>query len=183
MRDVQSDILNFWFSEIKPAQWFQKSVAFDADIIARFEPDYKMALQGIYDGWQGDEKGALALCILLDQFPRNMYRDTPQAFASDARALEIAKEAVSKGYDTLLSTQEKTFLYLPLEHSEVLEDQHQSVQLFAKLMDDDPIIYDYAKRHYDVIKKFGRFPHRNAIMDRKNTSLEEEYLSDPNNGF
>lgn len=183
MRDTQSEILNFWFSETKPAQWFQKNVDFDEEIRARFEQDYKLAVQGIYDGWDGGEKGALALVILLDQFPRNMYRATEQAFASDSKALEVAKKAVLKGFDTLLNTQEKTFLYLPLEHSENLDDQHQSVQLFAKLKGDDPVVYDYAKRHYDVIKKFGRFPHRNAILGRKNTKLEEEYLSDPNSGF
>ena len=106
-------ILNFWFSEIKPAQWFQKNPDFDQDIEARFEQDYKLATQGIYDGWQDSSKGALALIILLDQFPRNMYRDTPKAFASDEKALEIARAAVTKKFDSMLSTQEKTFLYLP----------------------------------------------------------------------
>lgn len=183
MRDTRSDILEFWFSEIKPAQWFEKNSDFDESIRARFEQDYKLAIQGIYDGWQNQPEGALALIILLDQFPRNMYRDTPQAFAGDAKALEVSKQAVAKEFDQTLSVQEKTFMYLPFEHSENIDDQKKSLELFETIKQDDPVVYDYAKRHYDVIKKFGRFPHRNSILERSNTKLEEEYLSQPNSGF
>lgn len=183
MRDIKTDILNFWFSEIKPAQWFQKNDDFDAEIVARFESDYKLAVKGILDPWRDDPKGALALVIILDQFPRNMYRDTPQAFATDHKALEITKYALSKQFDALLNTQEKTFLYLPLEHSENLDDQDICVDLFAAIKDEDPVVYNYAIRHRDVIRKFGRFPHRNAILGRENTRGENEYLSQPDSGF
>ena len=183
MRDIKSNVLDFWFSEIKPSQWFQKNDDFDAEIRARFESDYKLATKGILNAWRDDPKGALALVIMLDQFPRNMYRGTPQSFATDAKALEVSKYAVSKQFDQLLNVQEKTFLYLPFEHSESMEDQERSVQLFSAIKDDDPVVYNYAVKHYDVIKKFGRFPHRNAVLGRENTRGENAYLSQPDSGF
>ena len=183
MRDIKTEIINFWFSEINPAQWFQKNDDFDAEIRARFEPDYKLAAKGICDAWRDDPKGALALIIMLDQFPRNMYRDTPQAFATDHKALEVTKYAVSKQFDALLNTQEKTFLYLPLEHSENFDDQKHSVELFSAIKQDDPVVYNYAIRHFEVIEKFGRFPHRNAILGRESTDAEKEYLANPDSGF
>lgn len=183
MRDTKSEILDFWFVETKPAQWFQKNSDFDNEIRNRFERDYQFAGQGIYDGWQDDPKGVLALCIILDQFPRNMYRDSPQAFATDGKALDVAKKAVKKQFDHLLTVDEKAFLYLPFEHSETMEDQEKSVALFSALKADNPVYYDYAVRHYDVIKKFGRFPHRNAALGRLNTKLEDEYLAQPGSGF
>ena len=183
MRDTKSEILKFWFEETEPAQWFQKNSDFDEEIRSRFEPDYTMAVNGIYDGWMTSDKGCLALIILLDQFPRNMYRDTPKMFATDHKALNVAKHAISKNFDQMLGIDEKAFLYLPLEHSEELDDQNTSVLLFEALKDDNPVYFDYAKRHFDVIKKFGRFPHRNAILERQNTKMEEEYLAQPGSGF
>ena len=183
MRDAKSDILHFWFEETKPAQWFQKNPDFDNEIIARFEPDYLLAVEGIYDAWLDNDKACLAYIILLDQFPRNMYRDTPRMFATDHMALKAAKHAVAKHYDKVMSLHEKVFLYLPYEHSEDMADQETSLKLFAPTKDDDPTFYNYARRHYDVIKKFGRFPHRNAILERQNTKLEEEYLAKPDSGF
>jgi uncharacterized protein (DUF924 family) len=183
MRNAQSEILKFWFDESKPVQWFQKNPDFDADILARFEGDYTLAMMDIYDGWLDSSKGCLALIILLDQFPRNMFRDTPKMFASDHKALTIAKQAVEKKFDSMMSVDEKTFLYLPFEHSEDLEDQQTSLELFEGTKVDNPIYYEYAKRHYDVIKKFGRFPHRNAILNRQNTKLETEYLAQDGSGF
>lgn len=183
MRDAQSEILKFWFEETKPAQWFQKNPDFDDEIEARFYGDYSLAMLNIYDGWADTAKGALALIILLDQFPRNMFRDTPQMFASDRKALNIANHVLDKKFDDLLSLNEKVFCYLPFEHSEDIADQETSLKLFKPTQDDDPTYYTYAKRHYDVIKKFGRFPHRNDVLGRQNTKLEEEYLAQDGSGF
>jgi len=183
MRDAKGEILKFWFEETKPAQWFQKNPDFDNDIRARFMGDYTMAMADIYDGWMDDAKGCLALIILLDQFPRNMFRGSPDMFASDNKALKIANHAVVKKFDTMMNINEKVFLYLPFEHSEDLNDQEVSLKLFEPTKDADPTYYTYAKRHYDVIKKFGRFPHRNEILDRQSTKLEQEYLARPDSGF
>jgi len=183
MRNTQKEILTFWFEDTNPQQWFQKNTDFDEDIRARFESDYQLAIEDIYDGWMETAKGCLALILLLDQFPRNMYRDSPKMVASDHKALAVAKHAISKKFDTMLSTDEKAFMYLPYEHSEDIEDQDISVSLFQNLKDDNPIYYDYAVRHYDVIRKYGRFPHRNVILGRQNTKMEEDYLSDPQAGF
>ena len=183
MRDTKAEILKFWFEETKPAQWFQKNPDFDEDIRARFEPDYILASQDIYDGWMESAKGCLALIILLDQFPRNMYRETPKMFAMDHKALNVAKHAVEKKFDTMMSLHEKVFLYLPYEHSEELVDQEKSLELFKPTEAEDPIFYHYAVRHYDVIKQFGRFPHRNDILERQNTKSAEEYLVQPESGF
>ena len=183
MRNAQSEILKFWFEETKSAQWFQKNPDFDAEIIARFESDYNLASQGMYDGWMNSDKGCLALIILLDQFPRNMFRDTSQMFATDHKALTIAKHAVDKQFDQAMNLHEKVFTYLPFEHSEDIKDQEQSLKLFERTKNEDPTFYDYAIRHYDVIEKFGRFPHRNNILKRDNTQMEEDYLAQPNSGF
>ena len=183
MRNTQNEVLHFWFEDSSPDQWFTKNSDFDDDIRARFESDYNMAMEGIYDGWMDTPKGCLALIILLDQFPRNMFRGRVQMFAGDDKALEVAKCVVEKGFDKDMTLHEKVFAYLPYEHSENLDDQKTSLDLFAPTKKDDPTFYDYAKHHYEVIKKFGRFPHRNAILERQNTRLEEEYLAKPDSGF
>lgn len=177
------EILKFWFEESTPQQWFQKNEDFDKAITSRFQHDYDSAVQGQYDDWRDTAKGCLALIILLDQFPRNMFRDTPKAFASDTKALDIAKHAIAQKFDEGLSVDEKTFMYLPFEHSENIDDQKTSLNLFKPTESDNPIYYDYAKKHYDVIKEFGRFPHRNKILGRVNTPKEEEYLAKPDSGF
>jgi len=183
MKDSQKDILHFWFEETKPQQWFQTNPEFDALIQERFSEAYTMAKDGMFEDWKKDSDGCLALCLLLDQFPRNMFRGTPEAFATDGKALLIAKHAVSKGFDQLLAPIKRRFLYLPYEHSENLSDQKKCVELFEKMKSDDPLGYDYAVRHLEVIEKFGRFPHRNEILERENTPEEEEYLAQPGAGF
>lgn len=183
MRDTKSEILKFWFEETKPAQWFQKNEDFDNEIRTRFLGDYEMAIKGIYDGWQDDATGSLALIIMLDQFPRNMFRGTARMFASDDKALTCAKYAVDKKQDTLLPPEQRGFIYLPYEHSENLEDQETSVALFKTIKEEQPVYYDYALRHLDVIKEFGRFPHRNEVLERQNTKAEEDYLAKPDSGF
>ena len=183
MKDLQKEILDFWFIETQPQQWFQVSEDFDQTILERFEEPYNMAASGQFDDWQNSADGALALCILLDQMPRNMFRGTPKAFATDKKALVVSKYAISKGLDQVLSPQKKRFLYLPFEHSENINDQHRSVELYEKTKEDDPLGYDYAVRHFKVIEQFGRFPHRNQILGRDNTPEEEEYLAQPGAGF
>jgi len=183
MRDSRQEILHFWFTETQPAQWFQKNPEFDAIIRDRFGSIVSMARDGLCDGWAEDALGALALCIVLDQFPRNIYRDSGAAFTSDEKALGIAVQAIAKGYDQVLPVMKRRFLYLPFEHSEHMADQERAVALFASIRDEDPMGYEYALRHRDVIQRFGRFPHRNAVLRRENTVEEEKYLSQPDSGF
>ena len=183
MKDLQKDILDFWFEETQPAQWFQVNEDFDNVIRERFGDAYESAKSGQFDDWQNNADGALALCILLDQMPRNMFRGTPQAFVTDNKALIVSKFAISKGLDVVLPLPKRRFLYLPFEHSENMNDQRRSVELFEKNKDDDPLGYDYAVRHLNVIEKYGRFPHRNKILGRDNTPEEEEYLAQPDAGF
>ncbi len=183
MSNTQEKILKFWFEETEPAQWFQVNHDFDAEITRRFSDIYEKAAHGHCDDWKDDACGCLALIIVLDQFPRNMFRGTPKAFATDGKALAIAKDALSRGFDRGLAPIRRRFLYLPFEHSEDPNDQRKSVELFAEMKDDDPLGYDYALRHLDVIESYGRFPHRNKILSRMNTPEEEEYLAQAGSGF
>lgn len=183
MKDLQKDVLAFWFEETQPAQWFQVNPDFDADIARRYADAYDKAARGILDDWKTDSDGCLALCILLDQFPRNMFRGAAKAFATDGKALVIAKFALSKGFDQVLSPIKRRFLYLPFEHSENLNDQRKCVELFDKMKKDDPLGYDYALRHLKIIERFGRFPHRNAVLSRMSTPDEEEFLAKGGPGF
>ena len=183
MKDFQKDVLDFWFVETQPQQWFQVNEDFDKAVTERFKEPYEMAVRGEFDDWQNSADGALALCILLDQMPRNMFRGTPQAFETDKKALVVAKYALSKGLDQVLSGQKRRFLYLPFEHSENINDQRRCVELFEKTKEEDPLGYDYALRHLKVIEKYGRFPHRNKILNRDNTPEEEAYLAQPGAGF
>lgn len=183
MKDSRAEILDFWFVETAPVQWFQKSEVFDDMIRERFMSLYDMAKDGFYDGWMQDADGFLALCILLDQFPRNMFRDSPRAFESDEKARGVAGKAIALGLDKVVLQPKRRFVYLPFEHSENIEDQKRSVELFETMKDEDPLGYEYALRHAQVIEKFGRFPHRNAILGRESTPEELEYLSQPGAGF
>jgi len=149
----------------------------------RFLPTYRLAADGVCDLWRDEAQGCLALCIVLDQFPRNMFRGQPESFASDPKALLVAKHALARGFDQTLPPQQRRFLYLPFEHSEEPTDQTRAVGLFQSMQAEDPLGYDYALRHQAVIERFGRFPHRNAILGRKNTSEEDEYLAQPGAGF
>lgn len=183
MTILPDDILRFWFIETKPEQWFQSNPDFDRTIAERFMDDYELAARGDRNDWMETAEGCLALCILLDQFPRNMFRGTPKAFATDGRALEIARYVQSKGFDKEIDPFKRRFLYLPFEHSENLDDQKTSVSLFAAMKNEDEVGYDYALRHLQVIETFSRFPHRNAILGRPSTPAEEEYLAQPGSGF
>lgn len=167
-------ILTFWFGEPDSSNydqykdfWFQSTPELDQQIRTQFEPVYKKAVKGELDVLSQTPEGSLALVILLDQFPRNMYRGTPQAFASDPKALEVATEALKKKFDQDLLPLQKMFLYLPFEHSEDIKNQEKSVELFKALGDES--ILKYAIEHRDIIVQFGRFPHRNIICNRSPT--------------
>lgn len=183
MRDIKAEILHFWFTEVQPQQWFQRNPDFDRMIRDRFMVTYDMARDGLCDAWQDEPQGCVALCVVLDQLPRNMFRDDARAFLTDGKALLVAKNTVGRGFDMLVSAAMRRFIYLPYEHSESLSDQKKSVELFGKLKNEDPTGYDYALRHYNVIERFGRFPHRNAILGRDSTPEEEAYLAQPGSGF
>ncbi|NCC21735.1 MAG: DUF924 domain-containing protein [Alphaproteobacteria bacterium] len=183
MRDTRQEVLHFWFEETHPSQWFQKNEAFDRAVRERFRVAVDMARDGLCNHWQDDADGALALCLVLDQFPRNMFRGSARAFETDDKALAVARHALSRGFDRILPPIRRRFLYLPFEHSESMDDQEKAVALFAAMKDEDPVGYDYALRHRDVIKQFGRFPHRNAVLGRKSTPGEKAYLARPDAGF
>ena len=183
MRDTKQEVLNFWFVETDPSLWFQKNAEFDTLITDKYESTYIMAQDGLCDTWAGDADGALALILILDQFPRNMYRNTRKAYATDNKALLIAKQAISKGFDQVLVPEKKRFMYLPYMHSEAMSDQVKSVSLFKAMSDVDPLGYEYALKHYAVIEEFGRYPHRNQALERENTTEEKNYLSKNDSGF
>ena len=176
MKDWQADILNFWFVDTSPSAWFHVNADFDAVIRDRYRAAYDMARQNMFAPWESNADGALALIILLDQFPRNMFRGTPQSFATDAQALQIAKRTIKAGFDQVHPPLRRRFLYLPFEHSENMADQDMCVALFEKMQFDDPLGYEYALRHRHIIQAFGRFPHRNSILGRHSTPAEKVFL-------
>ena len=163
MNDWRRDVLAYWFG-LKPEQWWKNDPEIDADIKERFKQRWAEERRLPVDSFLGDPLTALAAVILFDQFPRNMFRDDAEQFATDHLALAIAKGAVDRGFDDQLEPQERGFLYMPFEHSESLADQKRSLQLFTALGDD--YLLGFAKKHHDVIERFGRFPHRNAILGR-----------------
>ncbi|HBR69615.1 MAG TPA: DUF924 domain-containing protein [Rhodospirillaceae bacterium] len=183
MRDTRYEILHFWFDEVQPAQWFQSNPALDAQITEKFQPTYEMAKDGLCDHWASEPDGALALVILLDQFPRHMFRGRPESYATDRKALLIAKEAIKKGFDQILEPVKRGFLYVPFQHSEELRDQNRSVELMKGMGSDNPAGLQYAVRHRNVIEKFGRFPHRNEVLGRISTTDELEHLKKNPMGF
>ena len=185
-------VINFWFGEPEekiygqPRKfWFIKDQKFDRTCRSRFLKTYQQAATGKLIAWQEQALSCLALIIVLDQFTRNMFRDSPQAFATDSQALELAKYAVSKGFDRQLLQVQRWFIYLPFEHSENLADQQTAVKLFETLKDDpeSQASIDYAYRHLKVIERFGRFPHRNKILNRESTPEEKEFLKQPGAKF
>lgn len=177
------DVLDFWLAPATRERWFDKDPAFDAEIRRNFEAAYKDAAAGKFDDWQKTAEGALALCVLLDQLPRNMYRDTPRAFATDPKARQVAKAAIDRGFDRDIADQDHRMLfYLPLEHSEDPADQARCVALVKERCADTEFL-QWAVAHKKVIDRFGRFPHRNRILGRETTEAEEDYLKDPDAGF
>lgn len=177
----RTDVLAFWFDELEPQDWFIKNDTLDQRIEGAFLDLYaQVSRQSGFDDL-GDGRDALAHILVLDQFPRNMFRDTPKAFATDAAALQISKNAISSGFDSGLTPRQRQFLYMPFQHSEDRADQVRSVELYAALGLDDAL--DFARRHKAVIDQFGRFPHRNKILGRTSTVEELAYLKLPGSGF
>ncbi|MCH2037598.1 MAG: DUF924 domain-containing protein [Rickettsiales bacterium] len=175
------NILSFWFSENTEPLWFAKNDAFDNDIKARFSSLLAQASNNELTEWEGSAKGTLALVILLDQCSRNIYRNTKEAFAYDKQALDLSKLSIKNGFDQQLSVKERVFFYLPFMHSESLEDQNKSVELFEALGLE--INLKFAIEHQEIIKRFGRFPHRNAILGRISTQEEQFFLENEHGGF
>jgi uncharacterized protein (DUF924 family) len=186
-----ADILDFWFGapddpdygKTRPL-WFTKSDATDQLVRDRFGDTVEAALASEIDDWALTPRGALASIIVLDQFPRNIYRNTPRSFDGDGQALRLASNLVDRNDDRLLAPVERWFAYMPFEHSEFLNDQFESVRLFEQLAQDglqEPL--SWAIKHFDVIKRFGRFPHRNAILGRESTADEIEFLKEQGSRF
>jgi len=177
------DVLAFWFEEHGREDWFTRSDAFDVTLRVRLGAAYERAAAGDLDGWAATPDGALALILLLDQVPRNLFRDDPRAFATDAKACEIARAAVDAGHDLALPAPERRlFVYLPFEHSEDAGDQALSVALCKERLGNDDYA-EYARRHKAVIDRFGRFPHRNAVLGRETTADEAAFLKETPTGF
>ncbi len=179
-RDIAA-VLAFWFDELRPEQWFKKDPEVDATVGARFGPLYERLAAGLPPRWRATPEGCLAAVIVLDQFPRNLFRDDPRAYATDAAALATAEHAIEDGFDSALNPARKQFLYTPFEHSEDPAVQARSVELFAPI--DEPEALDYARRHKAIIDRFGRFPHRNAVLGRPSTAEERAFLEQPGSSF
>jgi len=176
--DLIQEILDFWFSdEVKP-MWFNSTPEFDELLRDRYEKVWGIARAGSYDHWEQEADGALALVIILDQFPLNMFRQDARQYSTEAHSRVVSSNAIKAGFDHKMTHAQKAFLYLPFMHSESLEDQDTAVSLYAKDGLEDNL--RYANHHRDVIKRFGRFPHRNEALGRKSTDEEIEYLKKAN---
>lgn len=174
-------VLQFWFAELTPADWFRKDESLDRLISERFSELHARAAACELADWRADPHGRLAEVIVLDQFSRNMYRDTPAAFAYDALALALAQEAVARGADRALNPQERSFLYMPFMHSESALIHERAMELF-----DQPGLehnLDFEIRHKEIIDRFGRYPHRNAVLGRASTEEEMTFLQQPGSSF
>ena len=177
------EVLDFWFRGTEARkEWFQKDPAFDAEIRARFFGLYEQAASGALAHWIDHPSESLALVITLDQFPRNLFRapgpEAARAYATDALALAVARRALDSGYGRAVPEVARTFFYLPFEHSENLADQERSLQLFTGHPN-----YAWALRHWEIVQRFGRFPHRNALLGRESTAAEIDFLKEPGSSF
>jgi len=173
------DVTGYWRAA-GPSKWFKKSAAFDEALRLKFEPIHHAAARGEYDAWAQTSDGALALLLLLDQFPRNLYRGSAHAFATDPKARSLARAAILAGHDLAVEAQLQPFFYLPFEHSEAMADQDESVRLCTGLRDrtGDEDTLKWAHLHRDIIARFGRFPHRNACLGRETTAAEQAFLDE-----
>jgi uncharacterized protein (DUF924 family) len=192
MGGAPAEILDFWFGAPGSAEfgqvrgfWFSKSAATDGLIRDRFGAAVEAALRGELAHWaDGDARSALALILLLDQFTRNIHRDSARAFAGDAAALAVARRLVADGRHLRLAPVERWFAYMPYEHAESIAEQRQSLRLFGELAREglaEPLVW--AQKHHDVIARFGRYPHRNELLGRPSTAEEIEFLRQPGSGF
>jgi uncharacterized protein (DUF924 family) len=205
MMNRSEAILDYWFQDLNDCiavdlalphvkRWFSGDEATDREIRERFEKDHLRAAQGEYKGWEDTPRGRLALVILLDQIPRNLYRGSPEAFASDPMALDLCLESMEAGHDEPLALIERAFLYMPLMHAESVEMQDKCKEQFSILVElakeRSPMnvgyftySHEFAVKHAVIIERFGRFPHRNAILGRPSTQEEIEFLKEPDSSF
>ena len=181
MTDTPADILRFWFEEIVPAQWWKVDPAFDATIARRFGATHAAALRGELFQWRKDADGRLAEVIVLDQFSRNIHRGAAGAFAADPMALALAQEAVALGQDLALPSERRVFLYMPYMHSESRLVHAEAERLFIALGIADNL--DFERRHRAIVERFGRYPHRNAILGRTSSAEELAFLATPGSSF
>ncbi len=187
-----ADILDFWFgTPDDPAwgknrkAWWLKDAAFDDEVRVRFLATHEAAARGDLDSWSGTASGSLALLILLDQFPRNMFRGEPRTYDTDAQARAVAKTALDQGFEDGLTDIQRMFLYMPFQHSERLDDQLRSLTLYDRFSEggDAAESKKSAQRHYEIVARFGRFPHRNTVLGRSATAEELAFLKEPNSSF
>lgn len=174
-------ILDFWFGELAPQQWFAVDPAVDRTIVERFSLVAAKIATGGAPQWAESPGGSLAAVIALDQFPRNLYRGDPRAFATDGQALALAEQALDRGFDEGMGVYARQFLYMPFMHSEDAEDQVRALELFEGL--GLPEAVEAARRHKEIVDRFGRFPHRNAVLGRETTAEEADFLKEPNSSF
>jgi len=180
MGDAKAEqVLQFWFDE-HAKDWFVKNAAFDAEVRSRFLDLHVAAAAGQLAHWADEPRSCLALVIVLDQFPRNMFRGEARAFATDALARSAARVILARSWDKPMRQSEQLFAYLPFEHSEALEDQKLSCELMKDFEVDQ---LRYAIRHREIIERFGRFPHRNGLLGRDSTAAEIEFLKQPGSSF
>ena len=172
--DWAAQVVRYWFEELQPAAWFRKDEGVDAAIGERFTATYEPLAQ-IRPEQLTTPLECIAAVIVLDQFPRNMFRGTPRAFATDALALSISQHAIAAGLDRQLAQQQRLFLYMPFQHSEDRAVQARSIELFTQLGLAENL--DYAHRHQDIVERFGRFPHRNAVLGRQSTTAELQFIA------
>ena len=173
------EIIDFWFVEISPSQWWKKDTSFDDIIESKFLTVHNKAIKGELFSWRGTSLGRLAEIIVLDQFSRNIYRNKPESFAYDASALILAQSAIAGGYDSALATAQRMFMYMPFMHSESLLIHEQAVTLFSGMKSS----LDFEHKHKLIIEKFGRYPHRNTLLGRTSTPEEIQFLTQPNSNF
>ncbi|MGB5374069.1 MAG: DUF924 family protein [Polyangiales bacterium] len=200
MTDPIEDILDFWFGELNEhgcsspehrKRWWTKSDAFDESIQHYFLDDYEAIVAGEREAWRSTARGALAYIIVLDQFSRNTFRGTAKMFAADELAREVCREGLDAGFDAELSFDERVFFYLPLEHSESMDDHELCLELFESLLDSAPELLqadakyylDFALQHKAIIERFGRYPHRNKILGRASSDEEARFLQEPGSSF
>ena len=170
-----NEVLDFWYAEENAKKWFNSTESFDEEIKQRFESLWQRAADGELSSWESTPNGCLALCIVLDQFPLNMFRGENKSFATEQQSIQVAKAAISKSFDEQIDKERVSFLYMPLMHSEELQDQELSVVCFKKRDLKDNL--KFAQHHRDLIVEFGRFPHRNEALGRESTTAEIEYLN------
>lgn len=178
---MYQEVIDFWFKELEPKQWWVKDSDFDQMIETRFGELYKQASAGELYKWRETAEGSLAEVIVLDQFSRNIFRGKPESFASDPLALGAAQFAISKGFDTQLIKQQRVFLYMPFMHSESKLIHVEAVKLFEALGIESNLEFEH--KHKVIIDRFGRYPHRNEILGRKSTDEELAFLKQPGSGF